>query len=69
MYEPQGLLLYLHIKAKYNGSNNGKIRLPYSELEGINGISSPKTISKAQQELIDKGWITKTKHGGLYRYG
>ena len=61
-------LLYVYIKLKYNGSNNGKIRLPYSELRGIKGISSSKTISNAQSELIKKGWISVTQHGGMYRY-
>lgn len=61
-------LLYLHLKAKYNGSNNGDIRLSYSELKGIKGIASPKTISKAQEELFNKGWIKITQHGGLYRH-
>lgn len=65
---PAAKLLYLHIKAKYNGSNNEKIRLSYSELKGNTGISSPKTISNAQKELIKKGWIERAKYGGLYRY-
>lgn len=61
-------LLYLYIKAKYNAMNNGKIRLPYSELKGVKGLSSPKTISKAQDELVQKGWIKRTQYGGLHRY-
>ena len=65
---PPAKLLYLHIKAKYNGSNNGDIKLTYSELKGSCGLSSPKTISKAQNELIEKEWIKKTAYGGLYRY-
>jgi len=61
-------LLYIYIKSKYNSYNNGEIRLYYSELKGICGISSPATISKASQELQSKDWIKRTKCGGLYRY-
>ena len=61
-------LLYQYIKTKYNGSNNGEIKLTYSELKGIKGISSPGTISKAQEELVKAEWIKITQHGGLYRY-
>ena len=65
---PAAKIIYLYIKAKYNGSNNGQIRLYYSELKGINGLSSPSTISKAFKELEAKGWIERTKIGGCYRY-
>ena len=61
-------LLYLHLKSKYNGSNNGNIHLHYSELKGIKGISAPATISKASRELENKRWIKRTKFGGMYRY-
>jgi len=65
---PSAKLLYIYIKSKYNSFNNGEISLSYSELAGIKGISSSKTISKAQSELIKKGWISVTQHGGMYRY-
>lgn len=61
-------LLYMYIKAKYNGSNNGEIKLSYSELSGVKGISSSKTISKAQLELTTKEWIQITTLGGMYRH-
>jgi hypothetical protein len=65
---PSAKLLYMYIKAKYNGSNNGEIKLSYSELSGVKGISSSRTISKAQLELTTKEWIEITTHGGMYRY-
>lgn len=65
---PRAKLLYIYIKSKYNGFNNGKIRLYYSELKGIRGLSSPATISKANKELESKGWVKRTRYGGLYRY-
>lgn len=65
---PAAKILYIHLKSKYNGINNGSIRLHYSELQGIKGISSPSTISKAIKELEKKEWIKREKFGGLYRY-
>ena len=60
-------ILYLYLKAKYNGHNNGSIRLYYSELKGIKGLSSDSTISNAFKELEQKEWIRRTNLGGLYR--
>jgi hypothetical protein len=65
---PRAKILYIHLKGKYNGQNNGHIQLHYSELYGIKGLSSPSTISKAFTELEQKEWIRRTKYGGLYRY-
>ena len=60
-------LFYIYLKGKYNGQNNGEIRLYYSELDGVKGLSSPSTKSKAIRELEDKEWIRRTQLGGLYR--
>ena len=65
---PSAKLLYIYLKSRYNGSNNGEIQLHYSELKGIKGLSSNNTVAKAFQELEKKGWIKKTRIGGLYRY-
>lgn len=64
---PAAKTIYIHLKAKYNGSNNGKIRLYYSELKDIKGLASDPTISRAFKELEKKGWLKKTNRGGLYR--
>jgi hypothetical protein len=61
-------ILYIHLKGKYNGSNNGEIRLYYSELHDIKGLSSDSTISNAFKELEQKEWIKRIKIGGLYRF-
>lgn len=58
-------VLYIHIKFKYVGSNNGEIVLHYSELKNL---MAPATASRAFKGLLDKGWIEKTRQGGLYRY-
>lgn len=60
--------LYIHLKGKYNGLNNKRIRLYYSELRDIKGFSSDSTISNAFRELEKKEWIKRTKIGGLYRH-
>ena len=65
---PAAKVLYIHLKGKYNGMNNGKIRLYYSEMKGVKGCSSPSTISKASKELQNKKWISRTKLGGVFRY-
>ena len=57
--------VYAYIKKKYNGSNNGEISLKYAEL---GDFMAPGTISTALKGLESKGWIERTKHGGLYRY-
>lgn len=61
-------IFYIHLKSKYNGYNNGDIRLYYSELKGIRGLSSSATISRARKELEEKEWIKRMKLGGLFRY-
>lgn len=65
---PGAKIAYIQIKAGHNGSNNGMITLPYSELETVKGLGSPSSVSKAIHELLKKGWIKKTHLGGLHRY-
>jgi len=61
-------IFYIHLKGRYNGSNNGEIKLPYSAMKNVHGCCHHLTISKAVKELEVKGWITRKKIGGLYRY-
>ena len=65
---PRAKVLYLTLKAKYNGSNNGEIRLCYSELRADASFRSPKSISGAIRELEKGEWIERVKRGGLFRY-
>lgn len=65
---PKAKTLYIHLKAKFNGSNNGQIRLYYSELKDMKGFSSHNTISSSFKELENKEWIERTEIGGLYRH-
>ena len=58
-------ILYLHLKYKYVGDNNGELCLHYSELKGL---MSKGTAWRAFKGLEEKGWIEKTKIGGLFRF-
>ncbi len=58
-------VLYLQIKAKHTGYNNGDLRLHYSEAERI---MSAGTIARRFKELETKGWIERTPVGGKYRW-
>ena len=64
---PAAKLVYITLKAKHNGSNNGEICLHYTELEAGRGLGSPSTVSNAFKELEKKGWIKRTSYGGLFR--
>jgi len=59
------MIAYLYVKKNYNGGNDGKIPLKYSELKGI---MAPATLSKALKGLIAREWIKKTRYGGMFRY-
>ena len=69
-FRPAARDIYLLLKAKYNGRNNGNIRLYYSEIRGrrIPGLRSDKAISSAFKELESAGWLERTELGGLYRH-
>jgi len=65
---PQARDIYVLLKAKYNGKNNGQIRLYYSEMRQFAGLKQNKTISRHFKELEGRGWIRRTKLGGMFRY-
>ena len=58
-------ILYIELKRKFAGHNNGEIRLHYSELEDMMANS---TICKAFKGLEKKGWINRTAVGGYHRF-
>ncbi len=60
-------ILYLHTKARYVPGNNGEISVPYSDMRGVEGCSSPNTVATAFAGLIKKGWLKKNQAGGLFR--
>ena len=59
-------VLYIHLKYKFVGYNNGEICLHYSEMRDF---MAPATISSAFRELEEKEWIAKERSvGGQYRF-
>ncbi|MFH1800590.1 MAG: hypothetical protein ABH891_07095 [Candidatus Omnitrophota bacterium] len=59
-------ILYIHLKYKFNGANNGDICLHYSEMEDI---MASATIAKAFKGLEQKEWIERSRTvGGKYRF-
>ncbi|MFH1800234.1 MAG: hypothetical protein ABH891_05260 [Candidatus Omnitrophota bacterium] len=59
-------VLYIHLKHKFVGHNNGEICLHYSE---VRDILAPGTISRAFKELEEKDWIRREQQiGGKYRF-
>lgn len=65
---PAAKIFYIHLKGRYNGANNGEIRLPYSAMRDVKGCSNPRTISGAIKELERKKWIKIERRGGLFRH-
>jgi len=63
---PSEKILYIHLKSKFVGHNNGELYLHYSEMEDMMATG---TIAQAFKGLIEKGWIAKEQHiGGKYRF-
>lgn len=51
--------LYLEVKRRYNGNNNGSIRLSHREAAALLGMHR-NSIGKLFQELESLGFLTKT---------
>jgi DNA-binding MarR family transcriptional regulator len=54
--------LLMQIGAKYRGSNNGAIGVPWDEMRR-RGWRSKATLQAARDELVDAGWIQISRHG------
>ena len=64
-------LLYICVKSKYNGSNNGDIPFKYSEYEKeFSSATIAKVLGGVKQKgtLIEKGWLERKPVGGRFRY-
>ena len=56
--------LYIHIAARYNGKNNG--RISFSAREAAQALNASKaTAARTIKTLIDRGFITVAKRSGF----
>lgn len=58
----------LWLAYQYRGKNNGDLSATHTMAAGW-GIKAKDTLAKALRELIDKGFIHKTRHGRFMRPG
>lgn len=61
---PYSRLLYVEIRGRYNGSNNGDISMSYREAEELLGCSNGPIII-AFRELQDRGFIVPVQLGSF----
>jgi len=57
--------VFLELRTRFNGANNGKLSLSLDEGTRVLGIGK-MTVSRALGELQEKGFIAKTKQGFWY---
>lgn len=57
--------VFLELRSRYNGSNNGRLTLSLDEAKRLLGIGKT-TAKRALDELAVKGFIVETKHGAWY---
>jgi hypothetical protein len=63
---PHALKLLFDLLASYTGFNNGDLSAAWKLMER-RGWRSRDTLGKALHQLLDGGWIVKTRQGGLHR--
>ena len=56
--------VYVQIGSRYNGANNGKLAFSVRDAAGECNLDKG-TASRAFKELVDRGFIEETRHGGL----
>lgn len=59
---PRAVKLLIDIASQYRGTNNGDLCATYSVLRQ-RGWTSNDQIQKGLKELIDRGWLIKTRQG------
>lgn len=58
--------LLIDIAMQYNGSNNGNLGASWTVMKK-RGWASQDTLSRKLKELLDKGFIVKSRQGGLHQ--
>ena len=57
---------YVELRREFNGFNNGSIHLSLEEAKKRLSMGK-STTTRAQQELVNKGFIRMTKRGGFHQ--
>ena len=57
--------IFIELRARYNGRNNGDLSLSYGEAAGLLHLGKT-TVKRAYDELTEKGFIVKTSKGHWY---
>ena len=57
---------FVELKSRYNGSNNGRLRVSCEEAARLLGMSKT-TAARAQRELIAAGFLELIRPGGFYQ--
>ena len=60
------LKLLLEIGRQFNGHNNGDISIPMKRMK-LRGFNSSDVLIRCKRELIDAGFITQTRQGGMHQ--
>ena len=62
----KGVKLLVDLFAQYRGSNNGDLGMAWTVMEK-RGWHSRDTLTRARKELVDNGFIIKTRQGGRHQ--
>ncbi|SDJ63799.1 hypothetical protein [Aliiruegeria lutimaris] len=57
--------VFLELHTRFNGSNNGKLRLSYAEAAAALGMGKA-TVQRAFQDLQEKGFVVLVREGNWY---
>lgn len=57
--------VWIELRTRYNGGNNGRLHLSYAEAAKLLGLSKT-TVMRAFEELATAGFIVRTRDGHWY---
>jgi len=63
---PYAVKLLIDLYSQFRGQNNGDLSAPWTRMSK-RGWRSKGTLYSALKELLSKGWIIVSRHGGLNR--
>ncbi|MEH6420971.1 hypothetical protein [Pseudomonas sp. CGJS7] len=58
--------LLVEMASAHRGNNNGDLSAAYSVLKG-RGWNSSGTLAQSLRDLVDRGWLVVTRHGGRHK--